>query len=150
MISLVDELFQQDSITRNEYKQRNTMLPESLDEEINLASPDSEEGEEDEFNQSTTNDVIESDKKELMGHLTELKEEVPEDIIDGVLQLEKRIDAFLINAYLEGKPMVDEIMTKLERSILAKSKQQRLKILIDDINSSRYCVHSIFTSLDVV
>ena len=46
--------------------------------------------------QATANNVIESDKKELMELLAEFKEEVTEDFIDDVLQLEKIIDAFLI------------------------------------------------------
>ena len=56
--------------------------------------------------QATTNDVIESDEKELMELLTDLKEEVTEDFIDDVIQLEKIIDAFLIDGYLEGKLIV--------------------------------------------
>ena len=83
------------------------MLTESLDEEMGI-EPDSEE-EEDELKkmiQATTNDVIESDEKELMELLTNLKEEVTEDFIDDVLQLEKIIGAFLINDYLEGKLIV--------------------------------------------
>ena len=47
--------------------------------------------------------------------LTEFKEEVTEDFIDDVLQLEKIIDALLIDDYLEGKPtvpMIDEIFFK--------------------------------------
>ena len=64
------------------------MLAESLDEEMDLGPPP----EEDELKNvihATTHNVIESDKKELMELLAELKE----DFIDDVLQLEKLIDA---------------------------------------------------------
>ena len=60
-----DELSRQ-GITRDEYKQLNTMLTESLDEEMHLEPPDSEEDEFNKMNKTTTNDVIECDTKELM------------------------------------------------------------------------------------
>ena len=81
--------------------------------------------------------------------LTEFKEEVTEDFIDDVLQLEKLIDAFFTDDYLEGKPllpMIDETLYGF--STIPKSKQQRLKMLTGDIKSNRYRVHSIFTRLD--
>ena len=93
---------------------------------------------------------IEFDKKEFMELLAELKKEVTEDFIDDVFQLEKLIDAFLTDDYIEGKsllPMVDEILDGF--SIIPKLKQQRLKMLTGDIKSNRYRVHSIFTRLDV-
>ena len=98
------------------------MLAESLDEEMDLEPPDSVE--EEEFKnmiQATTNGVIESDKKELMELLTEPKEEVTEDFIDNVLQLEKRINDFLIDDK-PILPMRDNIMRTLEGSALAKLK----------------------------
>ena len=45
IISLLDELLRQDAITRDEYKQLNTMLAESLDEEMVLRLPPGEEDE---------------------------------------------------------------------------------------------------------
>ena len=83
------------------------MLAESLDEEMDLGPPP----EEDELKKvihATTHNVIESDKKELMELLAELKKEVTEDFIDDVLQLEKLIDAFLTDDYLEGKPLIPD------------------------------------------
>ena len=58
------------------------MLAESLDEEMDL-DLDSEDDEFMKIIQATTNDVIESDKKELREILRELKEEVTEDYIDA-------------------------------------------------------------------
>ena len=46
-VFLLDELLRQDGINRDEYKQLNTMLTESIDEEVDI-EPDSEE-EEDEL-----------------------------------------------------------------------------------------------------
>ena len=71
--------------------------------------------------------------------LVVLKDEVTEDFIDDVLQLEKLIDAFLTDDYLEGKPllpMIDEILDGF--STTPKSKQLRLKMLTGDIKSNRY------------
>ena len=70
--------------------------------------------------------------------LTKIKEEVSEDDIDVTLQLEKFIDVFLIGEYLEGKPilpMIIEVMKTLENFVIEKSKQPRMKMLLDDINS---------------
>ena len=81
--------------------------------------------------------------------LAELKDEVTEDFIDSVLQLEKLIDAFLTDDYLEGKPLLPMIDETLDGfSTIPKSRQQRLKMLTGDIKSNRYRVHSIFTRLD--
>ena len=58
---------------------------------------------------STTHNIIESDKNELLELLAELEEEVTEDLNDDVFQLEKLIDAFLTGDYLEGKPLLPMI-----------------------------------------
>ena len=39
IVSIVDELLHQDAITRDEYNHLNTMLAESLDEEMDLGPP---------------------------------------------------------------------------------------------------------------
>ena len=75
------ELLRQDAITRDEYKQLNTVLAESLDEEMDLGPPPEEEDELKKVIHATTHNVIESDKKELMELLAELKEEITEDFI---------------------------------------------------------------------
>ena len=53
--------------------------------------------------------------------------------------------------FLNGKPitsMVDEPRGKLEGSLITKSKQHRWKMLLNDINSNRYCVQTILTLLN--
>ena len=99
---ILDELLRQDAITEDKYKQLNIMLAESLDDEMDLEPSESEEEEFKKMIEATANDVFESDKKYLMELLTELKEEVTEVFIGDVLQLEKLIDAFHIDDYLEG------------------------------------------------
>ena len=54
---------------------------------------------------------------------------------------------FLTDEFLEGKPIlsiIDELMKTLEGYPISKSKQHRLKMLMDDINSNRHLVQSIF------
>ena len=82
---------------------------------------------------STVNYIIAHDKEEL---LAELKEEVTEYFIDGVLQLEKLIDAFLTDDYLGGEPLLPMIDETLDGcSTNPRSKQQRLKMVAGDIIS---------------
>ena len=61
--SILDELLRQDAITRDEYKQLNTLLAESLNEEMDLGPPPEEEDELKKVIHATAYNVIESDKK---------------------------------------------------------------------------------------
>ena len=66
IVSILDELLRQDAITRDEYKQLNSMLAESLDEEMELGPLPEEEDELKKVIHATTHNVIGSDKKESM------------------------------------------------------------------------------------
>ena len=46
--------------------------------------------------------------------------------------------------------MMDEIIKMVEGSALAKSKQQRLRMVTGNFKSNRYRVHSVFLRLDDV
>ena len=137
--TLLDELVRQDVITRGEYNQLNTMLPEEM-----YLEPNSEE--EDELTkviQATANYLVKPDKKKFMELLTEIKVEGSEDDIDATLQLEKLIDVLLFGEYLEGKPilpMIIEVKKTLVNSVIEKSKQHQMKMLLYDIKSNRYRV----------
>ena len=61
-----DELLREDAITRDEYKQLNTMLAESHNEEMDLGLLLEEDDELKKVIHATTHNVIESDKKDLM------------------------------------------------------------------------------------
>ena len=68
-----------------------------------------------------------------------------------MLELEGLVDAFLQDKFLENEsvlPKLDEIRKKLEDSNIPKSKQHRLKMLIDDIANNRYRVTSILRRLN--
>ena len=64
---LLDELLCQDAITRDEYKQLNTMFAESLDEEMVLGLPPGEEYELKKVIHATSHNVIESDNRRIDG-----------------------------------------------------------------------------------
>ena len=100
------------------------MLAEFLDEEIDLGPPPDEDDELKKVIHATTHNVIGSEIKELMELLAELKEEVTEDFIDDVFQVEKLIDVFLTDDYLEGKPLLPVIDETLDGfSTISKLKQ---------------------------
>ena len=101
--------------------------------------------------QSAVEFLISHDKKELLDVLKEFKDEGYEDFINAVYKLEELIDVSLADDFLDDKPittMIDNLKRKLEGFLIIKSKQHRLKMLVDDINSNRHRVQSIFTRLD--
>ena len=102
----------------------------------------------DDIEKTVIEDVIKHDKEELSELLNDFKEEVNDDFIDTVTKLEELIDIFLVSD--EEIPLEKDIFDlrrSLESSNLKKSQQQRLKILLDDIQHNRYRVRSIFTRL---
>ena len=75
--------------------------------------------------------------------MKDIKEEAGEEYIDTVLKLEELIDTLFTDEFLEGNPilpMIDELRAAIENSSITKSKQHRLRMLIDDINNNRYRV----------
>ena len=165
LVFILDELLRQEAISQEAYTQVNNLLAESLgddgSEEMDVdddaaAAAANEESEEDVVKnliQSTTDGIIQHDKKELVELLKEIKEEAGEEFIDTVLKLEERIDAFFTDEFLEGNeilPMINELRAAIENSAITKVKQHRLKMLVDDINKNRYRVKSILTTLNNV
>ena len=159
LVFLLDELLRQEGIDLDQYNQLNTMLAESLDEEDDDVKEEEEmavdaEDEDDEVKkviQTTFHDIIQHDEEELMELLAELKDEADDDYIDTLLKVEELIDVFLTDEFLEGKPIlstIDELIETLDGYPISKSKQHRLKMLMNDINSNRHRVQSIFTRLD--
>ena len=141
LVFLLDELLRQEGIGRKQYKQLNTMLAESLvdDVEEEMAA-DAEDNEVKKVIQSTFHDIIQHDEEELMELLAGLKDEAGnDDYIDTLLKVEEPIDVFL--------SIIDGLMKSLEGYPISKSKQHRLKMLMDDINSNRHRVQFIFKQL---
>ena len=104
---------------------------------------------------STFDHLTQSDKKELTELLKELKEEsCEEDYLITLINLEELIGKFLTNELEDGKsvlPLINELITTLpttSSSPISRSKQHRLKMLIDGINKNRYRIESILRRLD--
>ena len=86
-------------------------------------------------------------KKELLDVVNEFRKDVDDDFLDTVLELEELVDVYLLEEFLEKEPIrikIDEVRRKLEGSAaIPKSKQHRLKMLLDDIAQNRHRVQSI-------
>ena len=101
--------------------------------------------------QTTSDLIIKHDKEELVELLKKIKDEAGEESIDIIFKLEELIDALVTAEFLEGAPilpMIDELRAAIENSPITKSKQRRLKFLVDDINKNRYRVKTILTTLN--
>ena len=61
--------------------------------------------------------------------------------------LSQQINSSREEVYLLSKHMVEEAIRKLESSNIAKSRQHRLMILVNDIANNRYRIQSIFNHL---
>ena len=161
IVFLLDELLRQNGIPREAYTQVNNLLAESLgsgseeeeekdDAEMEVQEPT--DGDVKTLSASTTEHIIQDDKVELMDLLKKFKEEAggEEDYIDTVNELEELIEIFLTDEFLDGNPIITQIndlRRKLEDSPISKAKQQRLKMLLNDIKNNRYRVYSILTRL---
>ena len=84
--------------------------------------------------------IIRHDKEELLQLMEELKDDIDEEFIDIVLDIEKLLEIFFEEEFLDGEPIrpqIDEILNKLETSEIPKSNQHRIKMLFDDITKNR-------------
>ena len=83
--------------------------------------------------------------------IKEFQHDVGEDFLDTDLELEELVDVYLLEEFLQKEPIrikIDEVRRKLEGSTILKSKQHRLKILLDDIAQNRHRVQTILTRMD--
>ena len=91
-------------------------------------------------------------KKEMLESMNEFRKDVGEDddFLDTVLELEELVDVYLLGKFLEKERIrikIDEVGRKLESSAIIKSKQHRLKVLLDDIAQNRHSVQTILKRL---
>ena len=60
--------------------------------------------------------------------MNEFRTDAGEDFLDTVLELEELVNVYLLEEFIENKPimtMIDEVRRKLEGSTILKSKQNR-------------------------
>ena len=157
LVFLLDELLRQDAISRETYTQLNYMLAQSLDGNKD-ENDDDEEGlvlsggeTREKMIQSTVNYLVAHDKEELMTLLDDFKDEAGEEYVGTLTKLDELVNSFLVDEFLEGEPllpMIEDLMRELESSHILRSKQHRLKMLLNDIKNNRYRVKSILTRLN--
>ena len=152
---LLDELLPQGAIDPTEYTQLNTGLTE--EEDLTIDKEEEEEGEEeeeDEEEENMTNATIQylilHDKEVLQDLMEEIKDEIDGEFMDIVLDIEKLLEEYFVEEFVDGetiKPQINALLNQLENSKIPKSKQHRIKMLLDDIEKNRYRVEQIFQRL---
>ena len=135
--------------------------PESLDDdkivstkdeaaESTMMEDETNEGKLKKIIRSTTDYLIQYDKKQLLELINEFGKDCGEDFLDIIQVLEELIDVYLLDEFLDGEPMmtkIDELRRKLDSSAIPKSKQHRLKYLLDVIAQNRHRVQTILTRM---
>ena len=175
LVFLLDELLRQRGIDGEEYTILNNILAKSLgsgraaeeedddgkepaDVEDHSVEDDKTEDEDkspDEkiktLIQSTVEYLMQHDKKELLELVNEFRKDIGDDFLDTVLELEELVDVYLLKEFLEKESIrikIDKVRRELEASAaIPKSKQHRLKMLLDDIGQNRHRVQSILKRL---
>ena len=94
------------------------------------------------------------DYNELINLLHDIENEAGPDFVNSVVELKRLIDKFLVNKFDpdDGElilPKIMDLCRKLEVSpTISLSKQQRIKMLLNDIDENSFRVESILTRLD--
>ena len=129
----------------------NTRLTEEEDPTIDKEEKEEEEDEEEEnMTNATIQYLILHDKEELQDLMEEIKDEIDGEFMDIVLDIEKLSEDFFVEEFVDGetiKPQINALLNQLENSKIPKSKQHRIKMLLDDIEKNRYRVEQIFQRL---
>ena len=79
-----------------------------------------------------------------------IKDEIDAEFMDIVLGIEKLLEQFFVEEFVDGETIrsqINALLNQLENSKIPKSKQHRIKILLDDIKKNRYRVEQIFHRL---
>ena len=151
LVPLPDEMLHPGAITPTEYAQLNTSLTEAADLRTDEAEKEEDsDDEEQNLMKSTVDYIIQHDKEKLLQLMEELKYDIDEEFMDIVLGIEKLLEIFFEEAFLDGesiRPQIDELLNKLETSEIPKSNQHRIKMLLDDITENRCRVEQIIQRL---
>ena len=129
---LLDELLREGAIDPTEYTQLNTRLTAA--EDLTTDKEEKEEEEEDEEEEENmTNDTIQClilhDKEELQDLMEGIKDEIDGEFMGIVLDIEKLLEDFFIEEFVDGetiKPQINALLNQLENSKIPKSKQHRM------------------------
>ena len=94
--------------------------------------------------------LILHDKEELEDLMKGIKDEIDAEFMDIVLGIEKLLEEFFVEEFVDGETIrsqINALLNQLENSKIPKSKQHRIKMLLDDIEKNRYRVEQIFQRL---
>ena len=149
---LLDGMLKQGAIDPAEYTQLNTRLTEKEDLTTDKEEKEEEEEEEEEENISNTaiQYLILHDKDELQDLIEDIKDEIDPEFMDIVLDIEKLLEEFFVTEFVDGesiRPQINALLNQLNSSKIPKSKQHRIKMLLDGIEKNRYRVQSIVRRL---
>ena len=141
-VLLLDEMLRQGAITPTEYAQLNISLTEAADLRTDEAEKeeDSDDDEEQNLMKSAVDYIIQHDKEELLQLMEELKDDIDEEFMDIVLGIDKLLEIFFEEAFLDGvsiRPQIDELLNKLETSEIPKSNQHRIILPRIDIGLNK-------------
>ena len=126
----------------------NTSLTEVADLRTDEAEKveDNDNDEEQNLLKPAVDYIIQHDEEELLQLMEELKDDIDEEFMNIVLDIEKLLEIFFEEEFLDGEPIrtqIDELLNKLETSEIPKSNQHQIKMLLDDITKNRYWVEQI-------
>ena len=145
-------MLRQGAIDPTECTQLNTGL--TVKEDLTTDKEEKKETEEDKEEENMTNTAIQylilHDKQELQDLMVEIKDEIDGEFEDVVLDIEKLLDIFFVEEFVDGeivRPKINILLKQLESSNIPKSKQHRIHMLLDDIEKNRYRVEQIFERL---
>ena len=82
--------------------------------------------------------------------MEEIKDEIDAEFMDIVLIIEKLLEEFFVEEFVDGettRPQTKALLNQLESSKIPKSKQHRIKMLLDDIEKNWYRVEQILQRL---
>ena len=82
--------------------------------------------------------------------MEDIKDEIGEEFMDIILNIEQLIEEFFVEEFVDGetiRPQINALLNQLENSKIPKSKQHRIKMLLDDIEKNRHRVEQIFQRL---
>ena len=112
----------QGAIDPTEYTQLNTCLTEA--EDLTTDKEEEEEEEEDEEEENMTNAAIQylilHDKEELEDLMEGIKDEIDAEFMDIVLGIEKLLEEFCVEEFVDGETIrsqINALLNQLENSI---------------------------------
>ena len=118
---LLGEMLRPGALTPTEYAQLNTSLTVAADLRTDEAEKeeDSDDDEEQNLMKSAVDYIIQHDKEELLQLMVELKDDIDEEFMDIVLGIEKLLEIFFEETFLDGesiRPQIDELLHKFRDS----------------------------------